>query len=355
MKKIKIAILLMVMLGFLLVSCKRDITEPQINSNPASSTLSDLSMSGAFTVDNRDNAITFSWSAVDFGVPVSVTYNVQMSPASDFSNQVSNLLTTQDLSGNVKVGDLNTLILSWNFSIGTSATVYYRVAASVSSNADTIYSNVKSTSLTPYDAVINYPMVYVPGAYQGWAPGGDDYSRLYSYGFNSTYQSIIRLIDTTTTSTQFKVTSDPDWNHTNWGGTLTSAGNDYSGILDPTGDNFVVNNACYAITVDVTALTISLKKTDDWGIIGSSIPPYDWSADVNMNYNGQRQMWEIIGDFKAGEFKFRANDAWDVNYGDDGNKNGGLKAGGDNIALSDDGNYTIRFDPVKLKYTVQKN
>lgn len=102
-------------------------------------------------------------------------------------------------------------------------------------------------------------------------------------------------------------------------------------------------------------MTISLTKTDDWGIIGSSIPPYDWSADVNMNYNGQRQMWEITGDFKAGDFKFRANDDWTLNYGDDGNKNGGLKAGGDNIALAADGNYTIRFDPVKLTYTIIKN
>ncbi len=65
-------------------------------------------------------------------------------------------------------------------------------------------------------------------------------------------------------------------------------------------------------------------------------------------------MWEITDNFVVGEFKFRANDAWDLNYGDKG-ADGTLEAGGDNIKLTAAGNYTIRFDPVKLTYTVKKN
>ncbi|MHB9013248.1 MAG: SusE domain-containing protein [Ignavibacteriaceae bacterium] len=360
MKKIKFVSLLILMLGLLLASCNRDITEPVISSNPTKSTLSDMSFPGQFNVNYADSLMTFSWSTADFGFPASITYIVQVSPTQDFSKNVSALFTTQTLSGTAKVSDVNTLILSWNYAIGTSATVYYRVAATVSPNVDTVFSAVKSTSLIPYDAVINYPMVYVPGDYQGWAPdkAADTYSLLYSYGFNSTYTSIIRLVNTSGSQTNFKVTSNPDWNHTNYGfATLIKTGNDYSGTCstNSSAGNFTVDNGVYVLTIDVNALTISLTKTDDWGIIGSSIPPYDWSADVNMNYNGQRKMWEITGDFKAGEFKFRANNDWTLNYGDDGNKNGGLKAGGDNIALSADGNYTIRFDPVKLTYKIIKN
>jgi len=110
----------------------------------------------------------------------------------------------------------------------------------------------------------------------------------------------------------------------------------------------------YIIDVDLNALTITLTPTDDWGIIGSAVPPFDWSADVDMFYNGQRKMWEITADFNAGEFKFRANDGWSVNYGDNG-ADGSLDAGGANIALPSAGNYTIRFDSVKLTYTVKKN
>ncbi len=107
------------------------------------------------------------------------------------------------------------------------------------------------------------------------------------------------------------------------------------------------------INSNVNALTISLTKTEDWGLIGSATPD-GWNSDQNMFYNGQRKMWEITLDLVVGEFKFRANDAWDTNYGDNGG-DGTLEAGGANIAVTEAGSYTIRFDPVALTYTVVKN
>ena len=360
MKNIKL-ILMAVILGLLFASCKTDLNAPVISSNPTSPSGTALAFTGAFDVNHRDSTMTFTWAAADFGFQSSTTYILQMSLAQDFSSNASNVLSTQNLTGKVKVSDLNTLILSWKIPIGTAAKVYYRVAATVSSHVDTIYSSVSSMDITPYDAVINYPMVYVPGDYQGWAPDKavDTYSVLYSYDFNSTYTSIVRLVNTSGTQTNFKVTSDPDWNHTNYGfATLTPSGNNYSGTCstDPSAGNFAVNNGMYVLTIDVNVLTISLTKTDDWGIIGSSIPPYDWSVDVNMNYNGQRKMWEITGDFKAGEFKFRANDDWSFALGD-GGSDGTLSSAGSapNLKLAADGNYTIRMDPVALTYTVIKN
>ena len=357
MKKIILFTLSMAVLGLLFVSCESDITETKISPSPSQPAVGNIALPDSFAVNYGDSLVTFSWSASDFGFASSTTYKVQLSDTSDFSKNLSDLITTQKLSGTAKVSDINTLILSWNYSIGTPVTVYYRVAATVSSSLAPVYSSTKSTSLTPYDAVINYPMIYVPGSYQGWAPGAAN-GRLYSYGFDSEYSSIVRLIDTTTTTTQFKITSDPDWNHTNWGGTLTKTGNNYAGAMDAAGNNFEVDNACYVVTANVTALSISLTKTDDWGIIGSAVPPYDWSKDVDMFYNGQRKMWEITADFNfsgaTAEFKFRANDDWSLNYGDTG-ADGTLNAGGDNIVLSSPGNYTIRFDPVNLAYTVIKN
>ncbi len=351
MKNIILSIFIMA-LGLLLASCTSDISEPKMSASPTAAVAANVALPDSFIVSRADSLLTFSWSAADFGFASSTTYIVQISDSATFGSHTGNLITTQSLSGTAKVSDVNTLILSWNYAIGTPVTIYYRIAASVSANAATVYSAVKSTSLTPYDAVINYPMVYVPGSYQGWSPGATN-GRLYSYGFNSQYSSIIRLIDVTTTSAQFKITSNPDWNHTNWGGTLTASGNNYSGTLDPAGNNLQANNACYTIAVDVSALTISLTKTDDWGLIGSATPG-GWSADTNMFYNGQRKMWEITLDLVAGDIKFRANDAWTLNYGSNAN-DGTLQAGGNNIPIGVAGNYLIRFDPVKLTYTVKKN
>jgi hypothetical protein len=352
MKKTTLAILAAAV-GLLFAACKSDISEVVISSNPTKPTQADLSFTGQFNVNYADSVITFSWTAANFGFSSSTTYIVQLSDTNSFSKNVADLITTQKLSGTATVGSINTLILSWNHSIGTPLTVYYRVAASVSSSIAAVYSDVKSKSLTPYDAVINYPMVYVPGSYQGWSPGADN-GRLYSYGFNSVYQGIVRLKNGTDPTVQFKITLIPSWSGTNYGGTLTQSGNNYTGVLDPSGNNYEVTPACYSFNVDVNAKTIALNKTDDWGIIGSAVPPYDWSRDVDMFYNGQRKMWEITANFNAGEFKFRANDDWSLNYGDNG-ADGTLEAGGANIALSSTGNYTIRFDPVKLTYTIKKN
>jgi len=350
MRKLKL-VLFITVLGLVVISCSRDITEPTISSSPSKPTIADLSLNVPFTVTNSDSLMKFSWSAADFGFPASITYTVEMSPKNDFSSNVAKLFSTQNLNGTIKVGDVNALLLSWNFSIGTAVTVYYRVGASVGTAVSTVYSDAKSRSLTPYDAVINYPMIYVPGGYQGWSPGAAN-GRLYSYDFsNNIYQGIVRIKDGTNANSEFKICLQANWD-VNFGGTLTKTGNNYSGTLVQNGPNFSVTSGVYSITVNVNAKTITLNKTDDWGIIGSAVPPYDWSRDVDMFYNGQRKMWEITADFQAGKFKFRANDAWDLNLG---GSNGVLTANGPDIDLTPAGNYTIRFDPVKLTYTIKKN
>jgi hypothetical protein len=353
MKNILATVLTIAVLGILFISCERDITEPTMSSNPVKPQIGTLVIPPAFNVNYADSAVTLTWSAADFGFKASVTYTVQASPTSDFSSNVSSFPPTQELRGVTTVGNVNTFILAWGYPIGSPVTVYYRVAASVSQSLAPVYSEAKSISLTPYDAVINYPMIYVPGGYQGWSPGAEN-GRLFSYGFNSQYQGIVRVKDGANATSEFKITLHPNWDGPNYGGLLIPSGNNYSGVLNPTGDNFVVNSNVYEFSVDVTALTIALTKTDDWGIIGSAVPPYDWSSDVDMFYNGQRKMWEITADFHDGELKFRANDGWDLNYGSN-NNDGTLQQGGNNIPLSPAGNYTIRFDPVRLTYTVQRN
>ncbi len=339
------------MIGLLLVSCERDITEPTISSSPAKPTLTNLSLNVPFTMANADSLVTFSWSAADFGFPSSITYAVQLSTNNNFSGEVAALLTTQDVKGTVKVNDINNAMLSWNKEIGQAVTLYYRVSASVTPSISVI-SETKSTSLTPFETLVDYPVIYVPGSYQGWSPGADN-GRLYSYDLSKQkYGGIIRLVNGTEANTEFKITPAANWDN-DWGGSLTQTGSNYSGTLVPKGSNLTVAGGVYEVEVDISALTISLTRTDDWGIIGSATST-GWDSDIDMFYNGQRKMWEITADFSAGEFKFRANDGWDLNYGDSG-ADGTLNAGGDNIALLSAGNYTIRFDPVKLTYTVKKN
>jgi hypothetical protein len=52
----------------------------------------------------------------------------------------------------------------------------------------------------------------------------------------------------------------------------------------------------------------------------------------------------------ANFIKFRANDAWDLNYGDTG-ADGSLEAGGDNIPIEEAGTYEITLDLSSYPYT----
>ncbi len=96
------------------------------------------------------------------------------------------------------------------------------------------------------------------------------------------------------------------------------------------------------------AYTYSVNR---WGIIGDA--QGSWGDDTDMTWDAVNNVFTVTLDLvSSGSFKFRANDGWDVNYGGDLDN---LTAGGDNITIESDGNYTVTFDPWGLKATVTKN
>ncbi|MEL1252859.1 SusE domain-containing protein [Flavobacterium sp. DGU38] len=97
---------------------------------------------------------------------------------------------------------------------------------------------------------------------------------------------------------------------------------------------------------------------DNWGIIGSATAPVTggdgWGTDANLDYNSATKKYSITMNLVVGEIKFRLDDGWTTNYGDNGN-DGTLDAGGANIPIPAAGNYTIVADFIAKKYTVTKN
>lgn len=109
----------------------------------------------------------------------------------------------------------------------------------------------------------------------------------------------------------------------------------------------------YKINCDFISGTWTALKTD-WGLIGSATPG-GWDSDTNLSLEGN-YTWKVTLDLVAGEVKFRANDDWGINFGDN-DANGSLEYGGANIAIGAAGNYTITLDldPAGYSYSVQKN
>jgi hypothetical protein len=195
-----------------------------------------------------------------------------------------------------------------------------------------------SVIVAPNPGNTTYPVIYVPGAYQDWTPATA--MQLSSPNNDNTYEGYVYFPDD---ARAFKFTVGPDWS-VNFGDTGAD------GTLEANApDNLEVPEAgLYKINVDLTNLTYTLLKTD-WGVIGSATPN-GWDSDQDMTYDPAENALTIMLDLIPGEIKFRANNDWGLNYGDNG-ADALLEEGGANIAIAGGGTYTIKLYLDKPDYT----
>ncbi|QIA06370.1 SusE domain-containing protein [Draconibacterium halophilum] len=349
MKKINyILSILAVLLVF--VSCEEETFDPVVGVYTPP-TLEDVSGTYVFTEDMSDDVFkTFSWTDADFGFQSATTYTVQLDFAGNEFAEAVDLLNTSGLSASITVGELNQKLLAKGAKTNVPSDFEVRVTASVNDNVQTLASNAPVLNIHPFEVVISYPSLYLPGSYQAASGYGSDWSpdqaqQIYSVAQDEKYEGYVNMSGD---DIQFKFTDEPNWD-LNWGDT------DADGTLDDGGDNIVIPEAgYYRINADINALTYSVMKTD-WGLIGDATPD-GWDADQNMTYSTETKTWSITLDLVAGTVKFRANDDWALDYGDTG-FDGSLDQGGDNIPIDEAGNYTIvlNLEVAGYAYEIIKN
>ena len=159
---------------------------------------------------------------------------------------------------------------------------------------------------------------------------------------SATWQGVVHL-----KAGEFKFRANHSWDY-NYGSTAKDA------TLDSGGTNMAIDTESdYAITLDLSQPYNYIYSANRWGIIGDATPG-GWDADQNMTWDATNNVFSVTLDLTAGEFKFRTNDAWELDYGDD-EPDGALDQGGSNITIAEAGNYTINLDLKNKKYTVVKN
>ncbi len=120
---------------------------------------------------------------------------------------------------------------------------------------------------------------------------------------------------------------------------------DTEGTIKEGGGNIAVDAGNYLIEVSFANNTYKLTKIDFiWGIVGSATPNGWDGPDVKMNMDFAKEgVWYANNvALVDGEIKFRANEDWTNNYGDDG-ADFSLEAGGANIAV-EAGTYDVVLD-----------
>ncbi len=289
-------------------------------------------------------AADFEWAAVDFGFQAAVTYTAQIAPqGEDFADPITLGIVNTTSIKDLTVGDLNGMLIAKGIPGDVATTMEMRVIATVSDDVDPVISDVITLDITPFAAAVEYGILNVPGAYQGWDPASEA-TVVYSRNADDNYEGYLYFPDP---STAYKY-AQGSWD-TNWG----DDGDD--GSLDPGGADIVAPDAgMYLMTVDLANLTHTRTKTD-WGLIGSATPN-GWDSDQDMTVDPATGTFSITLDLVAGEIKFRANDDWAINLGDTGG-NLVLQQDGDNIMIDSDGNYTIELmlNVADYTYTVTKN
>lgn len=186
-----------------------------------------------------------------------------------------------------------------------------------------------------------YDLLNVPGTYQGWDVANDA-TALSSVANDDRYEGYFWF----EAGTKYKFAKG-DWAF-NWGDTGAD------GILEPGGDDIsIAETGFYRLNVDLTTLTYTVVKTD-WGLIGDATPG-QWADDTNMSYDAVENAWTITADLVAGKAKFRANDGWDINLGDNA-ADGILEYGGSDITIPGNGTYLIKLylDRPDYAYSIEK-
>jgi hypothetical protein len=327
--------------------CEERVFDPVVNPNGGLVLTNPEPGSNFVLMEDQASEVfaNFTWTAADFGFDAAVTYTLEIDKAAgDFTGPLTLGITNTLGISDITVEKVNTVLLSNDFPAGVASEVQVRVVATVSSNVAPIISDVVKINVTPYDVVIDYPRLQVPGSYQGWAPE-DSTTVIYSLRSDGIYEGFLWISGE---NQMYKFTDGPSWD-TNWG----DDNND--GTLEPNGADIpLVEEGYYRFNVNINELTHSSVKTD-WGLIGDATPG-GWDSDQDMAYDPDKGTWSITLDLVAGNIKFRANDDWAVNFGDNG-PNFILEYDGENIVIAEAGNYTVELilNQARYSYSVTKN
>ncbi len=388
MKNLKIASGLLMALTIFTASCSDDRDHNPTALEPTSFVLNDAVYASNNIILQNTSNIELTWSQPDYGVPVVATYTIEMSTQPDFSDipgidddgnaimksSVSTLAQETVVNTTVRCKEINDGILN-NFGIESYEdfiTVLYDnngyipvyLRATSKFNDKTIYSNTISIKTLPfYVEPVLFTQYYLIGALNGWGTSSANMNALlypssekeYSYTTQWTGDANLKF-----------------WELDNWGdwGTAWSTPKDGddspSGNLVKDGSGAMVcpePGSYYTYSIDMGTATYTWTKCDNqdptkYDVVSLIGIGGDWNTDYEMEevYPHNWCLQDFTFKSKT-EFKFRANKAWDVNWGVAVNIGetpyGAGKPNGDNIT-AEAGTFDIYFNDITGEFAFVK-
>ena len=285
--------------------------------------------------------VTFSWSAADFGVPTQVNYSLEAARAAAPEAVVTITSGLTVTTAEITYDVLNQILFNdLKLADGVAEDVTFKVGAKLG-EYEKIYSNVITVSCKVTAAEKVYPKLTVAGsyAYNNWSPGKGQF--VYDFaGTDVQYSGVIDFGEDVS-ALQFKFVGEA-WGNNEFSVPAGEAQTPEAAELPLVaggGDNIAAytTHRYYSLTLDKSApKVIKNFSFNSIGVIGDATAT-GWDADTDMQFNPEKQRFYVDMTLADGTIKFRANDAWDLNWG---GADGALVVNGDNIAVTA-GNYRI--------------
>ncbi len=345
---------LIALAGLFAVSCETERDLAIFDSDQVvAPTVGELA-GGNLSKDGAD--IELAFGEVDFGFNASTSYVLKASLSEDFAQSIKVNATIAEEKVTIKQADLNAALLNLGAAIDQEVSVYFRLEVTMMTDKNTAiestatYSNVISAVLVPYNAIVpekdSYDHVWVIGEYCGWNHGKTQF--LYNYEKDGTnFSGIIDFGENAAKG--WKITGVGSWDDScNWGtdgdkaapeeeaGSIQLISSGGSGNIQAYSKRFYhfgFNNS-----------TLVLKKNFGFNQIGIIGLNGDWNNDIVLEYNPVLvRFYADIEVPAATTMKFRADAAWDLNWGVD------LVQGGGDIPV-EPGKYRVYLDLNKNEF-----
>ena len=205
------------------------------------------------------------------------------------------------------------------------------------------YVLVINLEMMTYEFSPVYDFLYTPGDANGWSQPAS--AKLYPTADGVNYESWLPL------KGNFKFSTQADWNGINYGagaeaGTLSTDGG--------AGNLTVADEGYYCVRANLVSMTWETVygPVQSWGLIGVNGAWGD-SDDIVMTPDADGQVWKATVTFTSGtDFKFRANGAWDIQYGNGGSNLDDLvcDGGSGNLSAPALGTYEVTLDLRQVPY-----
>ena len=341
-------------------ACTTDLEQVQILplDQVTAPVLEDLAFEEiVITSKNMGEKVSFAWSKADFGAQAVVSYSLA---ARNAGNEVL-ISSTGELMMEVDYEAINSAmaLAVKDGGLGLvpeiAADVELYIVAAVGNQR--VESNAFTVSITPTSAEKVYPMIYMPGSYQGWAPADAEtkFQVLYEFAGDGVFEGIADFGASNDTAREWKFTKEANWDF-DWGvkkdeaqeaeaaelTLINNEGGDRDNIKAFTAKRF------YHFTLDTNSGELKHNYSfDQVGVVGAFTGWAD-GQDKVMKFNAaKRRFWVDIENF-SGEFKFRTDGSWTKNWG-----GGAFGEEGDNLNCAEAGNYRVYLylsNSAEMKY-----